>query len=59
MDRTYYSDVRAPIVPGAGLALGAAGRKNPSVSRPALCSAPDLCPLFSGGCRCGSPFRSL
>ena len=58
MKRTYYSDVRAPIVPGAGLVLGAAGRKDLPALRPDLCPSPDLS-SFAGDCRCGSPFRPL
>lgn len=54
--RPFHSGIQGPLVPGAGIVLGAAGRQK----RAAPCSTePNLCRSFSGGCPCGAPFRPL
>lgn len=56
MNDIFIGDIRGPLVPGAGILLGAAGRQGRNFRCP---SGPEPCPLspdvlpFAGNCPCG------
>lgn len=62
MNRIYIGDIRGPLVPGTGIALGAAGGRG---RRSRCSSGSELCPLApsalhsAGSCPCGGVPRPL